>query len=86
MAQALRAGFGAKMCIHPNQLAAVRQALMPSAADLEWATQVVQAWGAAQTTQAPTGALQVNGKMVDRPVYLQAQEILERQQRHQSRT
>jgi citrate lyase subunit beta/citryl-CoA lyase len=63
-------GFGAKMCIHPIQLAAVRSALAPSAAEVAWAQKIMQAWGAASS-----GAIQVDGKMVDRPVVLKAERI-----------
>lgn len=64
-------GFGAKMCIHPVQIAAVRAALTPSAQEVAWAERVLQAWG-----DGANGAIQVNGKMVDRPVVLKAQRII----------
>ena len=64
-------GFGAKMCIHPLQLAAVRAALAPTAAELAWAQRVMQAW-----TASSGGAIQLDGKMVDRPVVLKAERIL----------
>lgn len=63
-------GFGAKMCIHPVQIAAVLAALQPAAADIAWAERVLAAWDAAQG-----GVLQVDGRMVDRPVVLKAQKI-----------
>lgn len=67
-------GYGAKMCIHPSQLAAVRDALMPGRQELGWAQRVMDAW------QAPnnTGAIRVDGQMVDKPVVLRAQRILAR--------
>lgn len=71
MVHAQRLGFSAKLCIHPTQIAAVRSALAPSAADLAWATRVQAAYNA-----NPTGALQLDGKMVDRPVLLKAQRLL----------
>jgi citrate lyase subunit beta/citryl-CoA lyase len=71
MAHARSLGFGAKMCIHPAQVAAVRAALAPSAQALAWAQQVLQAWQA-----SGSGALQVDGKMVDLPVVRQAERIL----------
>lgn len=71
MAQARALGFGAKMCIHPAQVAAVRAALAPSAEELAWAQRVLQAWNA-----SAGGALQLDGKMVDRPVVLKAERIL----------
>lgn len=71
MAHARALGFGAKMCIHPAQVAAVRAALRPSALELAWAQRVLQAWDA-----SGGGAIQVDGKMVDRPVVLKAQRIV----------
>lgn len=70
MAHARSLGFGAKMCIHPSQVAVVRAALTPSAQELAWAQRVLQAWKA-----STGGALQVDGKMVDRPVVLKAERI-----------
>ena len=71
MVHARTLGFGAKMCIHPSQVAAVRAALQPSAQELAWAQRLLQAWDA-----SGGGAIQVDGKMVDRPVVLRAQRIV----------
>ena len=68
-------GFGAKLCIHPKQVAAIAAAMRPTAAEIDWATRVLAA--AAQGR----GAVQVDGRMVDRPVLLKAQAILERASR-----
>ena len=65
-------GFGAKLVIHPRQVHAVHEAMRPSDEDVAWAHRVV---AAAQATQ---GAVQVDGRMVDRPVIRKAQAILER--------
>ena len=65
-------GFGAKMCIHPSQVAVVREAFRPDTQTLAWATRVVNAWQAAATP----GAILVDGRMVDKPVVLKAQRIL----------
>lgn len=64
-------GFCAKMCIHPAQIAAIRTALAPSAQELAWAERVLLAWG-----NGASGAIQVDGKMVDRPVVLKAGSIV----------
>ncbi len=64
-------GFGAKMCIHPAQVAAVHTALAPSAQELAWAQRVLLAWAA-----SARGAIQLDGKMVDRPVVLKAERIV----------
>jgi len=71
--RARRLGFGAKLCIHPRQVAAVHAAFAPSADELAWAERVVAA--AAATSD---GAVAVDGRMVDRPVLLRAQVVLSR--------
>jgi len=71
MRHAKSLGFGAKMCIHPAQLAAVLAALAPTAAEVAWAERVLQAWSA-----SGSGAIQLDGKMVDRPVVLKAERIM----------
>lgn len=71
MLHARSLGFGAKMCIHPSQVAAVRAALLPSPQELVWAQRILQSWQA-----SGGGAMQVDGKMVDRPVVLKAQRIV----------
>ena len=65
-------GYGAKMCIHPTQVAVVREAFTPDASTLAWAQRVVSQWQ--QSNGA--GAIQVDGKMVDKPVLLRAERIL----------
>jgi citrate lyase subunit beta/citryl-CoA lyase len=65
-------GFGGKLCIHPRQLAAIDAAFRPSAAEIDWARRVVAASAGA------SGAFVVDGRMVDRPVVLKAQSILDR--------
>jgi citrate lyase subunit beta/citryl-CoA lyase len=71
MRHARSLGFGAKMCIHPAQVAAVRAALAPSAEELAWAQRVLHAWKASDS-----GAIQVDEKMVDLPVVRHAERIL----------
>lgn len=71
MQHARSLGFGAKLCIHPVQVAAVRTALLPSAQELAWARTVLAAWAQG----GACGAIQLDGKMVDRPVVLKAQRI-----------
>ena len=67
-----RRGFGAKLCIHPRQVDPVHAALVPDAAAVEWAQRVVAA------DSAGHGATSVDGRMVDRPVVLQALRVLRR--------
>jgi citrate lyase subunit beta/citryl-CoA lyase len=73
MREAMALGFGAKMCIHPMQVTAVRQAIAPSEQEIAWAQRVLLAWNA-----GASGVFQVDGKMVDRPVVLKAERIISR--------
>jgi citrate lyase subunit beta/citryl-CoA lyase len=73
-AQALRArrlGLGAKLCIHPKQVAPVHEAFAPTPAQLDWARRVLAAAEA-----AGGAAVALDGAMVDRPVILRAQALL----------
>lgn len=72
-ARARAHGFGAKLCIHPRQVAAVHAFLQPSAAELAWARQVTEA-----VAQAGGAVVRVDGKMVDLPVLKRAQRLLQR--------
>ncbi len=67
-----RFGFGGKLCIHPKQLAAVHASYMPTDADIAWATRVLDAAAAAYGA-----AVAVDGKMVDLPVMIRAERILQ---------
>ena len=71
-ARARAHGFGAKLCIHPKQVAPIHAALMPRAEELDWARRVV---AAAESSQ---GAVQVDGRMVDKPVLQRALRLLAR--------
>lgn len=74
--RARRLGFGAKLCIHPKQVAPVNQYFRPSESEIAWARRVVEAAAA-----AGGAAISVDGKMIDRPVILKAQEIMQESQR-----
>lgn len=69
--RARRLGLGAKLCIHPRQIAPVHEAFAPTAAQLEWARRVLEA------ARASGGAaVALDGAMVDRPVILRAEALL----------
>ena len=70
-ARSRRFGFGAKMCIHPEQIALVNAAFSPSAAELDWARRVLAAVEA-----AGGGVVSLDGRMVDGPVVRSAQRTL----------
>lgn len=69
--RAKRMGFGAKLCIHPKQVAIVKAAFMPSDEELAWAHRVVEADQASKG-----GAVKLDGRMIDRPVVLLAQRTI----------
>jgi len=69
--RAKRMGFGAKLCIHPKQVAAVKTAFMPSKEEVSWAQRVIEADKASKG-----GAIKLDGRMIDRPVVLLAQRTL----------
>ncbi|MEP7208303.1 MAG: CoA ester lyase [Casimicrobiaceae bacterium] len=69
---ARRHGFGAKLCIHPRQIAPIHAALTATAQELDWAQRVIAA------EAASPGAARLDGRMVDRPVVLQARRTLQR--------
>jgi len=71
--RALRLGFGAKLCIHPTQVAVVHATLSPTPAQQEWAQRVLAA-----TQAAGGGVVQLDGRMVDAPVIRLATQILAR--------
>lgn len=65
-------GFSAKLCIHPKQVLPIHTALAPSAAELAWAQRVLLAAHNAH------GAVQLDGRMVDKPVIERARRIVAR--------
>jgi citrate lyase subunit beta/citryl-CoA lyase len=66
-----RGGFGAKLCIHPSQVAVVNAALGPTAAELEWARRVLE-----KNSSVGGGVFSLDGRMVDAPVLRLAQRTL----------
>jgi citrate lyase subunit beta/citryl-CoA lyase len=71
-ARSRRQGFGAKLCIHPRQVETVNAAFGPSVADIEWAQRVLDA-----AARSGGAAVRVDGAMVDRPVMMKAQAIVQ---------
>jgi citrate lyase subunit beta/citryl-CoA lyase len=62
-------GMGGKLCIHPAQVRVIEQAFTPTADEVKWAESIIG---------SGTGASQVDGQMIDRPVIERAQRILSR--------
>jgi citrate lyase subunit beta/citryl-CoA lyase len=69
--RARRIGFGAKLCIHPRQVGIVNQGFLPNAEEIAWARAVMAA-----VAQSDGGAISLNGKMIDKPVIMQAEKCL----------
>jgi citrate lyase subunit beta/citryl-CoA lyase len=67
-----RLGFGGKLCIHPRQVSAVNASFCATPEELAWARRVLEA--AARSAGA---AVAVDGKMVDRPVMMRAQAMIQ---------
>ena len=70
---AVASGFSSKACIHPDQVAVVREAYAPSEADVSAAAELLDAASA-----AGSGVFQFKGKMVDGPILKHAASTLRR--------
>lgn len=70
--RARRLGFGAKLAIHPRQIAPIHAGFLPSAEEIAWAERVLAAAAAAQGA-----AVAVDGQMVDAPVLARARAVLQ---------
>ncbi len=71
--RSIRFGFGGKLCIHPKQISIVHEILAPSADQISWANKVIDAMEI-----SGGAAVQLDGKMIDLPVLLQAKRLLSR--------
>jgi citrate lyase subunit beta/citryl-CoA lyase len=69
--RARRQGFGAKLCIHPKQIAAVQAVFTPCAEQIDWARRICAAFAA-----AAGAAVAVDGQMIDKPLHERALAIL----------
>jgi citrate lyase subunit beta/citryl-CoA lyase len=67
---ARRDGFVGKLAIHPAQLAPIHAAFAPTAAEVAWARKVLELMSGA------SGAVALDGRMIDRPHVQQAERIL----------
>lgn len=70
---AVASGFGAKACIHPSQVAVIRDAYRPSEASVAGARELLAA-----AEEAGTGVFAFKGQMVDGPILLHARQTLRR--------
>lgn len=68
-------GYEGRMIIHPGQVEPSNKMYAPDPADVEWAKGVVKVFEEEGLAKGKA-AVSFNGKMVDTPVYLNAQDIL----------
>jgi citrate lyase subunit beta/citryl-CoA lyase len=69
-------GYQGKSVIHPNQIPIIHDVFTPTAKEIEQAKKIVEA--AAEAAARGLGAVQVDGKMVDKPVVKRAEFTLQR--------
>ncbi|TNF08743.1 MAG: CoA ester lyase [Bacillota bacterium] len=69
-------GMNAKACIHPNQIDEVNRIFSPSLKDINYAKKVLLAQDEAIKNQK--GAFSVDGKMIDKPIIMRCEKIIEK--------
>lgn len=69
---AVASGFAATACIHPSQVAVIRDAYAPDDATLQWARGVLAA------AEGERGVFRFEGRMIDEPVLRHARSVLHR--------
>ena len=68
----MASGFRATACIHPKQVAVIRDAYRPDEATVGWARAVLAA------AEGERGVFRFEGRMVDEPVLRHARAVLGR--------
>ena len=76
-------GFEGSACIHPSVVSLLNEEFAPSDADVTKAKRIISAYEEAQANG--TGAIALDGKMIDVPVALRAEALLARYQRIQNK-
>ncbi|MFD5868021.1 HpcH/HpaI aldolase/citrate lyase family protein [Corynebacterium sp. NPDC060344] len=71
-ADAAALGYAATVCIHPSQVAIIREAYRPTADQADWARRLLAA------ARDDGGAFSFEGRMVDAPLFRQAEAISRR--------
>ena len=69
-------GFTGKFAVHPNQVEIINRAFSPSEEEIARAERLMAAFEAHKA--AGSGVFALDGRMVDRPVFLAAEGVLER--------
>ncbi len=69
-----RSGFQGRLCVHPDQIAPVNAAYLPSVDEVSRAERIVAAFEAAEAKGE--AAIQVDGQMIDYPIVHRARALL----------
>lgn len=69
-------GYTAKQAIHPSQLPTIHRVFTPTDTEIAWARRVVAAY--AEAVAAGSGAINLDGKLIDVPMVERARRVLER--------
>ena len=72
-------GFSGKYVIHPSHIEPVQRVFSPSEEEVAYARRLLQAWEEAQAQGL--GAVQLDGRMVDRPIAERARRVIEQAER-----
>ena len=74
--EAVQLGYRAKQAIHPSQIAVIHAAFTPSDAEVERARRIIEAYD--EATARGTGAINLDGELIDVPMVARARQVLER--------
>ncbi len=74
--KAIEIGFQGKSIIHPSQVELVHRALMPTEIEIAKTEKIVNAYK--DSIKKGLGAISVDGRMIDLPVVIRSERILER--------
>jgi citrate lyase subunit beta/citryl-CoA lyase len=69
-----RSGFQGRLCVHPDQIAPVNEAYLPSVEEVSRAERIVAAFEAAEARGE--AAIQVDGQMIDYPIVHRARALI----------
>ena len=78
-----RSGFQGRLCVHPDQIAPVNEAYLPSVEEVSRAERIVTAFEAAEARGE--AAIQVDGQMIDYPIVHRARALLETMRKAKAR-
>ena len=72
--EGIEMGYSGKQIIHPTQIDVVHQVFAPAQHEIDWAEGLLVAYEEHQ--KSGTGAFTYMGRMIDRPLFLQAQNVI----------